>query len=213
MLLVTGCAGDAQTQTDAERPDDPGTVTATLGPDQGPLATTDSRDGAIARDVRITETVARDLAVPWGLAFLPDGSALVTQRDTGTVSRVNDGNVTQVGRIAETVPTSEGGLLGVAVSPDFATDQLIFVYVTTADDNRVLSMTYDGSAISAVRPILTGIPSGSIHDGGRLAFGPDGFLYVSTGEIGNRDLARDRSEPRRQDPSHHQVRRAGSGKP
>ncbi len=141
--------------------------------------------------MRVTTTIAERLAVPWGLAFLPDGAALVTERDAGTISLLADGQVNEVGRIAETSPTSEGGLLGIAVSPHYAADQLVFVYVTTSSDNRVLSMTFDGQSIRDVTPILTGIPRGDIHDGGRLAFGPDGFLYVSTGENGNGDLAQD----------------------
>ncbi|MGA9345009.1 MAG: PQQ-dependent sugar dehydrogenase [Nocardioidaceae bacterium] len=178
--LLASCGGTSP-QPDADRPDDPGTVTATL-----PAPPTPS-----SRDVTVAATIADRLTVPWGLAFLPDGAALVTQRDAGTISLIADGEVSEVGRIAETSPTSEGGLLGIAVSPDYATDRLVFVYVTTSSDNRVLSMTFDGRSIREVTPILTGIPRGDIHDGGRLAFGPDGFLYVSTGENGNGALAQD----------------------
>jgi glucose/arabinose dehydrogenase len=192
-VATAACSGNSDGQSDADRPDDPGTVTATLRPDATrSTATGGTNGGAPARDVRVTETLARNLAVPWGLAFLPDGGALFTQRDLGTISLLEGGAVTEVGQIPETVPAGEGGLLGIAVSPDFASDHQVFVYVTTAEDNRVLALTYANRSISDVHPILTGIPNGVIHDGGRLAFGPDGYLYVSTGETGNEDLAQDR---------------------
>ncbi len=180
ITTVTACGGPTA-QPDRDRPNDPGTVTATLS----------TPATASSRDIHVTTTIADRLAVPWGLAFLPGGAALVTQRDAGTISLVTEGSVTEVATIPETSPTSEGGLLGIAVSPDFASDHEVFVYVTTGSDNRVLSMTFDGRSIRDVTPILTGIPRGDIHDGGRLAFGPDGFLYVSTGENGNGELAQD----------------------
>lgn len=142
--------------------------------------------------------MASGLAVPWGIAFLPDGSAVVTERDSRRVLRLTpnaDGEsqaeVTVLGEIAEAAPEVEAGLLGVAVSPDFASDSTLFVYATTSEDNTVFSVTLDGDDLGRPTPILTGIPKGVIHDGGRLAFGPDGFLYVSTGETGNPGLAQD----------------------
>ncbi len=181
--LLVACTedDDPPTQQDSERPDDKGTITATTA------SLSPTKEGK----VRVTDTIAQDLEVPWGLAFLPDGSALVSQRNKGTISRIDNGNVTEVGQIPQTAPTSEGGLLGLAVSPDFASDQKIFAYVTTSEDNQVLSMTYDGNEISDVTSILTGIPFAEIHNGGRLGFGPDGYLYVSTGETGVGDLAAD----------------------
>lgn len=129
--------------------------------------------------------VASNLDVPWGIAFLPDGSAIVTERDTARLLRIRPGGqVTPLGQVPGVTPTSEGGLLGVAVSPTYSRDSTVFVYSTTAEDNRVLAGTLRELVHGQGTPVLTGIPRGEIHDGGRLAFGPDGKLYVTTGETG-----------------------------
>ncbi|WP_248582456.1 PQQ-dependent sugar dehydrogenase [Nocardioides sp. InS609-2] len=187
-LLASSCSGEPNTG-------DP-TVTASPGASEAPAAPAASDSPAptpASGPPKVTGTIAEGLAVPWGIAFLPDGTALVTERDTERVLLVpGDGTVEEVGTIESAAPEGEGGLMGVAVSPDFATDQTVFFYLTTADDNRIVRATYDGTALFDVEPIFTGIPKGFIHDGGRLAFGPDGFLYASTGETGDGDLAQDR---------------------
>lgn len=139
------------------------------------------------------ETVLENLDVPWGIAFLPDGSALIAQRDEASVLRFvpRSGQVTDLGAVDGVAPTSEGGLLGLAVSPDFDADHTVFAYLTTESDNRVVALTLEGGELSSAKPVLTGIPRGDIHDGGRLAFGPDGKLYVTTGETGEPELAQD----------------------
>jgi len=141
----------------------------------------------------VVDTIATGLDVPWGLAFLPDGTALVTERDSGRILAIADGQVREVGSFAGVSnPGPESGLLGIAVSPSYDEDRRIFVYLTTETDNRILRMTYDGRALADEQVILEGIPNGFIHDGGRLAFGPDGNLYASTGETGNGELAQDK---------------------
>jgi glucose/arabinose dehydrogenase len=141
---------------------------------------------------RVVRTVAAGLAAPWGLTFLPDGSALVGERDTTRVLAVQDGRVRVVGRVEAARPQGEAGLLGLAASPSYASDRQVYAYVSTAEDNRVVRMRYDGRRLGAPRPVLTGIPNGFIHDGGRLLFAPDGNLFVSTGETGEQQLAQDR---------------------
>ncbi|WP_327089826.1 PQQ-dependent sugar dehydrogenase [Nonomuraea sp. NBC_01738] len=134
-----------------------------------------------------TRTVASGLSVPWGLAFLPGGDALVTERDSARVLRISPGGqVKEVATIAEARPDGEGGLMGVAVK-----DEHVFLYYTAASDNRIVRYRFAGDALSEPKVLVQGIPKGGIHNGGRLAFGPDGFLYASTGETGDRPLAQD----------------------
>jgi glucose/arabinose dehydrogenase len=141
----------------------------------------------------VAGVVARELEVPWGLAFLPDGSALVSERDTARIRHVSpDGRVRTVGRVSGVDGTAEGGLLGIALSPTYDEDRLLFAYFTDGSQNVVARMTYDGERLTGQRRILDGIPGGPIHNGGRIAFGPDGFLYVGTGEAGRTELSQDR---------------------
>ena len=89
-------------------------------------------------------------------------------------------------------PSGEGGLLGVAVSPLFGQDRLVYLYVSTAADNRIVRFRYSGSGIGPLEAVVTGIPRASIHNGGRLAFGPDGMLWASTGEHAEPGIAQDK---------------------
>ncbi|MFE3452325.1 PQQ-dependent sugar dehydrogenase [Nonomuraea sp. NPDC059194] len=133
-------------------------------------------------------TVARDLQVPWSIAFLGDGDALVTERDRARLVRVTPaGRVTSLGEIDGVEPDGEGGLMGVAVK-----DDRVFLYYTAASDNRIVRYRLTGDRLADAKVIVEGIPKGGIHNGGRLAFGPDGFLYATTGETGDRPLAQDR---------------------
>ncbi len=137
-------------------------------------------------------TIATGLRTPWGLGFLPDGTAVVTDRDEAKVLAVSPaGAVSELGAIAGVAPNGEGGLLGIAVSPTFAADQLLYVYYSADEENRVATVALRDGALADQRDILTGIPRASIHNGGRLRFGPDGLLYVGTGESGDRPLAQD----------------------
>jgi glucose/arabinose dehydrogenase len=121
--------------------------------------------------------MATGLDVPWGIAFLPGGDAIVTERETGRLLRIRQGEpAVEVGRIQEATATGEAGLLGIAAAP--ADDGLLYVYFGTPDDNRVARLRLGEQP----EVILSGIPGTPFHTGGRLAFGPDGMLYVAVGD-------------------------------
>ncbi|MFJ9620341.1 PQQ-dependent sugar dehydrogenase [Streptomyces sp. NPDC101181] len=148
---------------------------------------------------KVVSTLSEDLKSPWGLAALPGGDLLVSSRDEGTVHRVDgeSGRKTLLGSVPGASPAGEGGLLGLAVAPTFGADQLVYAYVTTTSDNRIVRMNYDekrpaGQQLGAPDTVLRGIPKGSIHNGGRIAFGPDRMLYAGTGEAGDTELSQDK---------------------
>jgi glucose/arabinose dehydrogenase len=143
--------------------------------------------------VTVDETVTTGLTSPWGLAFLPGGDALVSERDTGLVKRVpaDGGKDVTVGRVRGVVPGGEGGLLGIAVPPG-ANPRFVYAYYTGARDNRVVRLAWDGQRLGRQTPLLTGIPKSSIHNGGRLLTAPDGTLFVATGDAGDPSLSQKR---------------------
>ena len=155
-------------------------------------------------DLVSKKTVARSLTSPWGLAFLPDGSALVSERDTGLVRRIagrSNGSparsltkTSTVGTVSGVRAGGEGGLLGIAVppTPRGTQPEVIFAYLTTARDNRVVRIAWDGRSLGRQTPIVTGIPKNTYHNGGRILVDDD-VLYIATGDAGIPELAQDRT--------------------
>ncbi|MBA2664015.1 MAG: PQQ-dependent sugar dehydrogenase [Bradymonadaceae bacterium] len=137
----------------------------------------------------IVEVIATGLEAPWDVAFTPDGRVFVTERDRGVVSELRDGGKGERVEVRsfEIDSAGEGGLMGLAASPDFESDGLLYVYYTTRRDNRIVRFGLD----TAPESVLTGIPSGRIHNGGRIAFGPDGLLYAATGDSGDARISQD----------------------
>ena len=139
----------------------------------------------------VASTVATGIQVPWGLAFLPDKSALVAERDSGKIKRIAGGQVSDVGTVEDVNASAEGGLLGLAVDPGYPGKPYIYAYYSGGDDNRIARITYQDDKLSDQQVILEGIPSAAIHNGGRLRFGPDGFLYAGTGDGSDRPNSQD----------------------
>jgi glucose/arabinose dehydrogenase len=134
------------------------------------------------------ETVATGLDVPWEIAFLPDGGALITERPGRVLAF--DGSTRTLAEIpVEAI--GEGGLLGLAIDPAFADNGFVYLYRTTERGNEVARYRLAGDRLEEQATVLSGIAAAPIHDGGRLRFGPDDRLYVSTGDAAQPELAQD----------------------
>ncbi len=196
LLAACGAGADAQTPpTWVPKPDfsgEGGPDTTGPSPGQpgnpnapGPTAPNPSGPSSSGPDPAI---VATNLVAPTGLALLPDGTALVGERTTGRIVQVQP----QPGQPVRTIRTltgidaaGDGGLLDLAVSPTYQEDGLVYAYLTTATDNRVVSFTLTGPPT----PIVTGIPKGMTGNTGRLLFDETGVLYIGTGDAGQPALA------------------------
>lgn len=136
--------------------------------------------------------VADGLDLPWGLAPLPGGDVLVSERSSGRILRIAPlGDVSEVA-VVPIRAEGEGGLLGLALSPD---SSYLYAYRTTSSGNEVVRMSWDGERLGDVEPVFSGLAAAKVHNGGRIVFGPDGMLYVGTGDAGDRDLSQDLSSP------------------
>lgn len=148
----------------------------------------------------LVSTVATNLDTPWGLVFLPDGSLLLTER-SGNVRLIDsNGNLISqpVATISQVKEVGEGGLLGITLHPNFETNNFVYLYYTYSSTgentlNRVVRMTYNNGTLSDEQIIVDNIPGASNHNGGRIKFGPDQMLYITTGDAGNPSQSQDRN--------------------
>jgi glucose/arabinose dehydrogenase len=139
-----------------------------------------------------TTTIATGLDTPWEIAFLPNDDMLVTER-AGTL-RVIGKDAVEIS-VPGVVESGEGGLLGIAVHPNYRSNEFIYLYFTTTEGgetlNQVVRYVFDGKTLTDATTIVDDLPASGVHNGGRIAFGPDGFLYITTGDAGNETDAQD----------------------
>ena len=194
-LALSGCTGivgdptvtnsryATYTATDGSVPTPSPTPTPAASPAQGLGPVVPYGDGV---------PLASGLDSPWSIAQLADGSILVDSRDTGQILEVVGGATVPLTTIGDVAAAGEGGLLGLAPLSD-STGSWLYAYYTTASDNRVVRMALDGTpgahTLGAPAVVLSGLPKAGNHNGGRIAFGPDGMLYLTVGDANQRDLA------------------------
>lgn len=141
-----------------------------------------------------SETVVTKLEIPWEIVFLPRGEMLVTERSGKILKISNDRKTIKEINVKH---KGEGGLLGMAIHPDFDRNNFIFIYFSYQDGlvmkNKVARYVLSEDAMSDEKIVLDGIPGSSNHDGGRIKFGPDGYLYITTGDAEHPDSAQDKN--------------------
>lgn len=140
------------------------------------------------------QTVADNLTVPWSIDWLPNGDAIFTERN-GNLRIIQNGELQDIPLLSLSVAGVEGGMLGVSVDPDFAENNFIYLYYTynefLSTQNKLVRYHYNEGSLAENKVLLDGIPGGPFHDGGRIQFGPDGKLYITTGDAGDPDLSQD----------------------
>lgn len=209
VLVLAGCTGTSGnadptvtgggTDLPSARPSTATPSDSTPAPAGSPRQTSLSAPAA-AGEPKV-RTAIEGLQVPWSTVFLPDGTAVISERDSALLKSVRNGRISTIGSVPNVVPGGEGGLMGLALSPDYTTDRFLYAYYTAGEDNRIARLRLEeagtgsesGLRLGSPEVIFSGISKASTHNGGRIRFGPDGFLYVGTGDSQRREQPQDRN--------------------
>lgn len=150
-------------------------------------------DGPTSTEKNI-EVVAENLKIPWELVFLPSGEMLITERAGNLVKIDKDKKIINIEGVYH---VGEGGLLGLTLDPKFKDSKYLYLYLTAREGgktvNRVEKYKLENDKLTSKQVVVSGIAGSSNHDGGRIAFGPDGYLYIATGDAENPTSAQDKN--------------------
>ncbi|MEV7604834.1 PQQ-dependent sugar dehydrogenase [Paenarthrobacter sp. NPDC089322] len=198
VVVLAACTGSPSSPGSAATPGGSATpgLPAASAPGPGAASTSVSAPPTAPQSLVVRQKLDVDLQLPWSVVFTGDGTAVVSERDSALIKSIRDGQATTVGEVPGVDPGGEGGLLGLALSPEFDSDRWLYAYFTSDTDNRIarMQLTADASgklSLGDPEVIFSGMSKASTHNGGRIRFGPDGFLYVGTGDSQRREQPQD----------------------
>jgi len=176
---------------------EPPTVERGDGEDEVTSNSSNKNDSSPVSQITLDDPEAwqSDLSVPWGIAQLPNGEWLLTER-SGTLLLIDEnGSKTPITLPDQATQVGESGLLGLALHPNFSENRWVYLYLTQAIPdgliNKVMRYRFENNQLNEQLALLSSLPGAQYHDGGRISFGPDGYLYITTGDATKPELAQD----------------------